>query len=164
MSARQKILEFMRKQAYRPMKVKELLAEFSIPKDQWHFMEDLLNKLADEGIIYIDHNGRYGLPEKMNLIVGRLQGNEKGFAFLIPDDPTREDIFISRENLQGAMHNDRVFVRLLTALSGKRQEGEVVKILERGNHRIVGNFEKSRNYGFVVPDNKRIYYDLFIAD
>lgn len=162
MSAREKILKFMGNQAYRPMTEKELLAEFNIPKDQYKFMQKLLHELVEEGFIFQDKSGRYGLPEKMDLVAGRLEGNQQGFGFLIPDDPTREDIFISRENMQGAMHNDKVFVRILPHLSGKRQEGEVVKILERANHRIVGNFERNRYFGFVVPDNKRIFYDLFI--
>ncbi|MFI5360148.1 MAG: ribonuclease R [Halanaerobiales bacterium] len=162
MGAKDKLLDFMRNKAYRPLTEKELMREFNVPGDQRELMSKLLKELVKEGAIYKSSSGRYSLPEKMDLIVGRIDGNQRGFGFLIPEDPTREDIFIGRENLKGAMHNDKVMVRLLPRGKGKRQEGEVVKILERANQRIVGNFEKSKYFGFVVPDNKRLFYDIFI--
>lgn len=162
MSAREKLLAFMREKAYRPMTKKELFSRFAIAKDQAKTMKKLLQDLAEEGLIFKNSKGRYGLPDKMDLIVGRIEGNPRGFAFLIPDNPGSEDVFINRENMRGAMHNDKVFVRSFPQSTGKRQEGEVVRVLERANRRIVGNFEQSRYFGFVVPDNKRIFYDLFI--
>src|SRR5690554_1822024 len=162
MGAKDKLLDFMRNKAYRPLTEKELMREFNVPGDQRELMSKLLKELVKEGAIYKSSSGRYSLPEKMDLIVGRIDGNQRGFGFLIPEDPGREDIFIGRENLKGAMHNDKVMVRLLPMTKGKRQEGEVVKILERANKKIVGNFEKSKFFGFVVPDNKRLFYDIFI--
>lgn len=162
MSARENILEHMGQPDYRPMTEKELFNRFEIAGDQKTALKKLLVDLLEEGLIFRNSKGKYGLPEKMDLIAGRLEGNQKGFGFLIPDDPSKEDIFISRENMNGAMHNDKVFVRIDARAKGKRKEGEVVKIIERVNHRIVGNFEKNRYFGFVIPDNKRIFYDLFI--
>lgn len=162
MSARELLLDFMRNKAYRPLKEKELMQEFNVARDQRSIMSKLLNNLVEEGIVYKNSKGRYGIPEKMDLLLGRIEGNSKGFGFLIPEDPEENDVFISRENLKGAMHNDKVFVRILTGQKGKRREGEVTKILERANKRIVGNFEESESFGFVVADNKRIFYDLFI--
>src|SRR5690554_4485383 len=162
MSARELLLDFMRNKAYRPLKEKELMQEFNVARDQRSIMSKLLNNLVEEGIVYKNSKGRYGIPEKMDLLVGRIDGNSKGFGFLILEDPEENDVFISRENLKGAMHNDKVFVRILTGQKGKRREGEVTKILERANKRIVGNFEESESFGFVVADNKRIFYDLFI--
>lgn len=162
MSARDSLLDFMRNKVYRPLTEKELMKEFSVAQDQRSFMIKLLKDLVKEGVIYRNSSGRYGLPKKMDLMLGRIDGNQKGFGFLIPDDPTEEDVFLSRENLNGAMHNDKVFIRVFSNQKGKRQEGEVIKILERANKRIVGNFEKSKYFGFVVSDNKRIFDDLFI--
>lgn len=162
MSARDRILKFMEDKAYRPLTFKELMTELEIASDQKRILEKLLQNLISEGIIYKNSKGRYGLPEKMDLVVGRIEGNRKGFGFLIPEDPGRDDVYINRENLNGAMHNDRVFVRVLPNDSGKREGGEVIKILERANTRIVGNFDKDHYFGFVIPDNKRIFYDLFI--
>lgn len=162
MSAKELLLDFMRNKAYRPLTEKELMKEFNVPRDQRPIMSKLLDNLVKEGVIYKNSSGRYGIPEKMDLLLGRIEGNSKGFGFLIPEDPEESDVFISRENLNGAMHNDKVFVRILTGKKRKQREGEVVKILERANRRIVGNFEESEFFGFVVPDNKRIFYDLFI--
>lgn len=162
MSAKDSLLDFMRNKAYRPMTEKELMREFDVSKDQQSIMNKILKNMIKEGLVYKNSNGRYGLPEKMDLMAGRIEGNQRGFGFLIPEDPTQKDVFVSRENLNGAMHNDKVFIRILPVKKGKRLEGEVIKILERSNQRIVGNFEKNKYFGFVVPDNKRIFYDLFI--
>ncbi len=162
MSARDSMIDFMRNKVYRPMTEKELMNELDVARDQKDIMSKMLKNLLKEGIVYKNSNGRYGLPEKMDLLVGRIQGHQKGFGFLIPEDPTQKDVFVSRENLNGAMHNDKVFIRILPAKKGKRIDGEVIKILERANHRIVGSFDKSQHFGFVVSDNKRIFYDLFI--
>ncbi|MFW5991745.1 MAG: ribonuclease R, partial [Halanaerobiaceae bacterium] len=162
MAARDRIIRFMKNESYRPLTARELMGELDIAVDQKQIFKKLLNNLVTEGIIYKNNKGCYGLPEKMDLILGRIEGNRRGFGFLIPENPECKDVFINRENLKGAMHNDRVFVRYLPHSSGNRPEGEVVKILERANTTIVGNFDKDRYFGFVIPDNKRIFYDLFI--
>ena len=119
--------------------------------------------MEKEGIIIKLRNERYGLIDKMNLIAGKLEGNEKGFGFLIPDDKTREDIFIPAEEMNGGLHGDRVIVRIISRGEiGKKEEGEVIRILERANETIVGTYESSKNFGFVIPDDPRIAYDIFI--
>src|SRR5690554_3233096 len=162
MSARKRIMEFMNSPDYRPMTAKGLLKEFQIEGGQRREFKDLLKELQEEGMVFKNTKGKYGLPEKMDIIVGRIEGHPDGFGFLISDDPTREDVYISRENMNGAMHNDKVFLRIKTRSKGKKQEGVVVQVIERVNHQIVGNFEKNRYFGFVVPDNKRIFYDVYI--
>lgn len=123
-----------------------------------------LDEMEKEGKVVCTRKKRYGLPEKMNLFVGTIHGHPQGYAFLIPDNSNYEDIFISKENLNGAMHNDRVIVRPLGfSLRGKRAEGEVIRILKRANKRVVGTFEEAgRQFGFVVPDEKRIGWDIFV--
>ena len=114
--------------------------------------ENLLMELEQEGSIFKTHKNRYGVPERMNLIVGYLQGNERGYGFVIPDDANIRDIFISSENLNGAMHKDRVIARINKKVIGdKRAEGEIIRIIKRANDTVVGTFENSRYFGFVVP-------------
>ncbi|WP_201787764.1 ribonuclease R, partial [Carboxydothermus islandicus] len=91
-----------------------------------------------------------------------IQGHPKGFAFLIPEDREKQDVFISPTNLKGAMHNDRVLVRYLPFSDGNRPEGEVVKILERANKTVVGSFYRRRHYGLVEPDDERITSAIII--
>lgn len=122
-----------------------------------------LNKLEDEGQLVRTRKNLYGLPEKMNLIRGKVEMHKKGFAFLIPDDENEKDIYIHSSDLGSAMNNDKVIVRIeKRGPHDKRTEGVVIRIVERANHEIVGTFEKSKAFGFVIADDKRIPNDIFI--
>lgn len=162
MSARELILEFMKKKTYKPTSAEEILKAFEIPKKESKAFLKLLESMERDGDIIKTRANLYGIPARMDLIVGILEGHPRGFGFVVPEDKNLEDIFVSLENLKGAMHNDRVIVRVNQKTSGKRKEGEVVRILERANFQIVGNFERSTHFGFVVPDDKRISFDIFI--
>ncbi|MCK8823987.1 ribonuclease R [Fuchsiella alkaliacetigena] len=162
MSARKKILDFMRNEAYKPLKAEELLSAFEIEREEKQLFLEIVDELEAEGKIVQTRRGRYGLPEKMNLVVGRLQRHSKGFGFLLPDDLEKEDVYISAEDVNGAMHNDRIIARLKGTKDGKKLAGEIIRILERANQQIVGNFEDSKHFGFVIPDDSRIYHDIFV--
>lgn len=155
MIGKEELLDYMRRHSYRPLTADELADVFKIEKGAVFL--DLLQELENEGKIVLSRKKRYGLPEKMNLVVGRLQGNSKGFAFLIPDEPDEEDVFISEEDLQGALHNDRVIVRLHPySRDSRRREGVVIRILKRANKHIVGMFNELEHYSFVLPDERRL--------
>jgi ribonuclease R len=161
---KERIVAFMREEAYKPLLFKELATILDVPKADMEQFGQLLEELESEGRIFKTHRDRYGIPDRMNLVVGRLQGNERGYGFVIPEDEDMGDVFISADSLNGAMHNDRIIARVNKKLTGdKRAEGEVLKVLQRANLTLVGTFESSRNFGFVVPDNKRIPGDIFIS-
>lgn len=163
MSTKEKIVEFMEKQAYKPMLREELAQAFEIEAVDYKYFYKLLDEMENEGLIIKTHKNRYGIPEKMNLVVGRLQCHQRGFGFLIPENKELRDVFISAQDMNGALHGDKVVARLITKSSeGKRQEGEVIRLLERVNSTIVGVYENSRNFGFVVPSDTRINMDIFI--
>jgi ribonuclease R len=160
---KERILAFMREDAYKPLLFSELVTVLDVPKSDAEIFENLLMELEQEGSIFKTHKNRYGVPERMNLIVGYLQGNVGGYGFVIPDDSNIKDIFISSENLNGAMHKDRVIARVNKKVIGdKRAEGEIIRIIERSNNTVVGTFESSKYFGFVVPDDSRIPGDIFI--
>ncbi|QCX34663.1 ribonuclease R [Caloramator sp. E03] len=160
---KENIISFMREEAYKPMTAEELSEVFEINYKELKTFYKLLDDMEEEGYIVKTRKNRYGVPERMNLVVGKLQGNQKGFGFLIPDEEGIEDIYIAAENMNGAMNNDRVIARIIKEnIPNKRVEGEIIRILKRANTQIVGTFEKSQNFGFVVPDDKRIYQDIFI--
>jgi len=161
-SAKEKILNFMCNEAYKPLTTDELLSAFEIPKSEESRFLEVLEQMEANGEIVQTRSGRYGVPERMNLVVGRLERHSKGFGFLIPDELEREDVYISASDMNGAMNNDRLIVRIKGTRDGKRLSGEVIRILERHNKTIVGSFELSKNFGFVVPDDKHIYYDIFV--
>ncbi|WP_175548424.1 ribonuclease R [Lutispora thermophila] len=159
-----KILEYMREEAYNPMLFNELAEALDIDEEDMAELEETLNYMESEGYIIKTRKKRYGLPERMNLAVGRLQGSKKGFGFLIPDNPNIRDLYIPVENLNGAMHNDRVVARITKGNLGTiKSEGEIIRILKRANEYVVGTFESNKKFGFVIPDDVRIYQDIFIS-
>ncbi|MDI6601118.1 MAG: ribonuclease R [Thermoanaerobacteraceae bacterium] len=162
MGIKDKILDYMNGESYRPLSINELMKSFDIHKSEKQQIEKLLKELEKEGKIVKNSKGFYGLPHHMDMLPGKIQGNEKGFGFLIRDDG-EADIFISSSNMNGAMNGDRVLVKLISdGEEGKRQEGEVIRILKRAVTKVIGRFEYNNNYGFVVPDDRRMYYDVFI--
>ena len=163
MNFKDKILAFMKDEAYNPLTFKELLQAVEVEGKMKKALLTALNELEDEGKIIFTRSERYGLPEKMNLVTGTLEGNQKGYAFLIPDDKNLKDLFISPVDMNSAMHGDRVIVRPMKVLEDvKSPEGKVIRIIERANQYVIGTFQKSRHFGFVVPDDKRIAFDIFV--
>ena len=96
-----------------------------------------------------------------NLIKGTVKGNPKGYAFLICDDENLPDCFIPRTGLHGAMHGDKVVAKVTNDKGGDRIEVSVVKIVERGVKELVGTFQPFRSGGFVIPDDKNYFCDVF---
>ncbi|GAB6087459.1 ribonuclease R [Alkaliphilus crotonatoxidans] len=163
MTIKEKIVEFMRESAYNPMLEEELARALELDKSEYKLFSKLLEEMEQEGLIIKTRKKRYGLPERMGLIVGRLQGNAKGFGFIISDNEEEEDVFIPANLMQGAMHNDRVVARINHVnQKTKKAEGEIIRILYRANNEVVGTYEDSRNFGFVIPDDKRISVDIYI--
>ena len=138
------ILEFMREKAYNPMKYEELLSSLGIKriKEKKKFLF-ILDEMEEEGLVIKTKKKKYGVPERMNLIVGRLQSNKKGFGFIIPDGGiVGSDVYVSAEDLNGAMHNDRVIARIIRrSEEGLRNEGEIIRIIKRGNVKIVATLK-----------------------
>lgn len=161
-----RITAFIREKAYRPLAAAELAEAMRIPEKQMGQFLSTLERMEAEGSIIKTRLGRYGAPERMNLAVGKLQGHPKGFAFLTPEvqpEGVQGDVFIGPENLAGAMHGDRVVVRLSPAARpGARVEGEVIRILARAAERVVGTYVGTRTSGYVTPDDPRLPHDLII--
>ncbi|MFZ5640876.1 MAG: ribonuclease R [Bacillota bacterium] len=161
MEITERILSYMQTAAYKPLTAEELMRELG--GDNLDEFFKVLYGLEQAGKIVCTRRMRYGLPEKLNLIVGKLQGHQDGFGFLIPDRAGQDDVFIGADSMNGAMHGDRVIARFKgTARRGNREEGEIIRILQRKSEKVVGTFEQDRQHGFVVPDEKRLAQDIFI--
>ncbi|WAA09914.1 ribonuclease R [Fervidibacillus albus] len=150
-------------EATKPLSVHELeeAMEISDAAEFKQFVKTLVH-MEEKGMIVRTRSNRYGLPEKMNLIRGKLSGHAKGYAFLLPDEPGMDDIFIPPGELNDALHGDTVLVRVQKSTNGGRREGTVIRILERGTKQIVGTYVESANFGFVIPDEKKFQGDIFI--
>ncbi len=163
MNLREQIITFMKEKAFRPLSVQELGDKLGIHEKEHPVLLRVLKDMEREGDVVRTRKGRYGIPEKMDLMVGKLQCHRKGFGFVIPREEIFEDLYIPAENINGAMNNDKVIAKIISKKGeGRRNEGEIVRILERNNTRIVGTFEKDKYFGFVVPDDTRIFQDIYI--
>ncbi len=159
----QELLDFMRETAYKPLTYKELEKHFGI-EDAVEFKQflRLLTELEQEGKVLLTRSNRYGVPERMNLLRGRIQSNPKGFAFLIPEDREHPDLYIHANDMKGTMNGDIVLARVSAKNENGRFEGEIVRIVKRAVTQVVGLFHNHESFGFVEPDDKRITKDIFI--
>ncbi|AJY75047.1 ribonuclease R family protein [Paenibacillus beijingensis] len=164
MITEQNLLDFMRETAYKPMTYQELEQHFTFEDaSEFKTFLQMLNQLEEEGKILRSRTERYGVPERMNLLRGRIQAHAKGFAFLLPDEKDHPDVYIHANDLKSAMNGDTVLVRVTSqSEGGGRMEGEVVRVVQRAVTQVVGTFENHEAFGFVMPDDKRINRDLFI--
>ncbi len=154
------ICELVDDERYVPMKEKELAAFMQVtPADRETFHE-VLRALLEEGKIQLTKQGRYVKPDE-NRPVGTFIGHAKGFGF-VEVEGYEEDFYIPEDKTGGAFHMDRVQIAFLPGRRGQRREAEVVRILERGTKQLVGTYEQSQNFGFVIPDNGKIGTDIFV--
>ena len=153
--------EFVTSKEYKPMSFKELTGFLQVPKESRHELKEVLELLASKGKLMMDAQGRYRTPGD-EIKTGIFSATQRGFGFVILEGE-EDDIFIPENAINGAMHGDKVMVMVNEeAQPGKRKEGSVVQIIERNKTEIVGTFEKSKNFGFVVPDNQKFVRDIFI--
>ncbi len=154
------ICELVADEMYTPMKEKELCAFMQVAKADREAFREVLQALLSEGKLQVTKQGKYVKPDR-NQLIGTFISNAKGFGF-VEIDGRAEDLYIPEGKTGGAFHQDKVQAVLLPEQRGKRQEAEVVKILERGTKQIVGTYEQSKNFGFVIPDNTKIGTDIFV--
>ncbi len=161
----EQLLTAIRDRMDHPATARELVQKLRIPREQRATLKRLLNGLVDSGHLIQTRGNRFGLPDRMNLVVGRVQTHPRGFGFVVPDRPlegVNGDIFIAGANLNQAVHGDRVVARI-ESTRDDRAEGRIVRILERGSSSIVGRFEMDDSgMGFLVPFDRRLIMDVMI--
>lgn len=151
---------FISEKHYRPIKIKEMMSLLQVPKKEREDFREVIDSLVTEGKITIDNQGKIK-PISGNIKVGVFSGTQKGYGF-VTIEGEKEDIFIPENATKGALHNDKVQVDISSERTGRRLEGRIVGVLERGTDIIVGTFSKSKNFGFVVSDNQKFAKDIFI--
>jgi ribonuclease R len=163
----EQLLAAMRDKIEHPVTARELVQRLKIPREQRVTVKRLLQKLVDAGHLVQTRGNHFGLPDRMNLVVGRVQTHPRGFGFVVPDKPLEGvsgDIFIAGANLNQAMHGDRVVARIEQRRED-RAEGRIVRVLERGSKTIVGRFEvDDTGTGYLVPFDRRVIMDVMVAN
>jgi ribonuclease R len=164
MLSEEQLLAAIRDRVDHPATVKELLQLLRVPREERTSFKRRLRSLVNAGELIEIRGHRFGLPNRMNLVVGRVSTNPRGFAFVDAESPAEEgptSIYIAGGNLNQAMHGDRVVVRVEHTRDGERAEGRIVRILERGSESIVGRYDvDDSGPGFVVPFDRRIIMDV----
>ena len=157
-----RILEFMKSEEYVPMKAKELATIFRVPKKEYSKFLEILGELELNLKIEKNRKNRYKIVEK-TYYDGTYRKNPKGFGFVKLDEET-DEIYISKENSKNALNGDRVLIEITEEKNKiKKAEGKIVKILKREKDTVVGIFQNNKNFGFVIPDDKKLGTDIFIS-
>ena len=124
-------------------------------------LEVALKALTKSGRLLKTRANRYGLADKMDIFAGTVLAHPDGYAFVRPDEGD-EDIYVNRKDAQRVLHLDRVQISVQGTDQRGRKRGQVVEILERANHEVIGRYFKESGVGFVVPDNRKINQHILL--
>lgn len=143
---------------------KEIEKYLSLPYRERSRLYDMLSSLVQDGLIFRLSSGRFATKRNPLIVEGVIEGNERGFGFLIADDRKTypDDFFVPHRNLFGAMHKDKVVAEILSTPQSGSTEASVLFIVERGFTEIVGTFYKNNVQGILVPDDKKYFENIFI--
>jgi ribonuclease R len=181
MHSREEVLTLIRNKVHHPATARDLAQTLRIAREERSTFKRHLKALVADGALIQMRGNRFGLPEKMDLVVGRLQTNPAGYGFVVPEHAidgaadaaagreTRgrsqsrsRDIYIAAANLTEAMHGDRVVARI-ERQSEKGPEGRIIRILERSQSNVVGRFDiDDSGLGYVVPFDRRVLTDVHV--
>jgi ribonuclease R len=166
---RRQILGLLGKRDYRPLDKVEISKKLGLGPNQRAVLRNELRDLERAGEIARIRKDRYVLPSEADLVTGKLSIHQAGYGFLVPEKPGQPDVFIAPENTGTAMHGDRVVARIsrdIVPRRGKdrrgRNEGRVIRILERAHDTMVGTLQQSRNFYYVVPDDPRLVHNVYV--
>ena len=160
---RESLLGLINDKHYNPLKKEELALIFNIHPAEMPMFYNFLDELEEDGYIVRTKKGRIMSPNQMGLFVGKFVSHRKGYGFVESDEEFTQDLFIPKDDINGALHNDRVMAEIVTpAIEDRRAEGKVIKIIKREVTRVVGLFQENKSFGFVVPDDKKFNQDIFI--
>ena len=166
MLSREDILGLMRDRVHHPATARELAQVLRVPREDRSGFRRQLKSLVSDGTLLQIRGNRFGLAEKMDVVVGRLHANAGGFGFVVPESTesgqVRQDIFIAASSLTEAMHGDRVVARV-ERQTERGAEGRIIRILKRSQETVVGRFEiDASDLGYVAPFDRRVLTDIHI--
>jgi ribonuclease R len=166
MPSREQLLRQIREHVHHPATARELIRVLKVPREERTSFKRHLTSLVNDGALVLVRGTRYGLADRMDLTVGRLETHPAGYGFVTPErhlDEVKGDVFVAATNLTEALHGDRVVVRIERHGRDGRAEGRIVQILERRNQTLVGRFDlDDSGLAYVQPFDKRVLADIHI--
>lgn len=159
--SREAILRAMREEE-RPLAFEELAGMLGVSGERdLTALTRRLRAMERDGQIFKNRRGLYGLPQRMELIPGRVSGHPDGFGFLIPEEGG-EDLFIPPREMRAVMHGDRALARVIGVDTRGRKEVAIVEVLERVRKSVVGRYRTAHRVGYVTPRDRRLAQDIVI--
>ena len=167
---KQKILKILSKEAGKQLNYKQISSRIEVKsKEDRALVRQCLELLVNEKQIESPSEGKYTYRPDTQYLVGTIEITSAGHGYFIPDpnpDGTQSrDVFIAKECLNHALNGDRVQIMLYAYRKKGLPHGEVTSILQRAKKEFVGTYmAATKKYGFVVPDNKKVYTDFYIGE
>ncbi|MDH3692515.1 MAG: ribonuclease R [Gammaproteobacteria bacterium] len=159
--ARSKILDYLAQRG-EPLSFAELVRGMGIKKNAAReAVAGRLGVMERDGQVLKNRGGAFGLPRKMDLIRGRVQGHADGYGFVIPDDG-QGDLYLPPRSMRKVLHGDYVIAAVTGVDRSGRRKGSVVEVIERRHQKVVGRYFNEDGASFVVPDDARISQNIFI--
>ncbi|MBI3525054.1 MAG: ribonuclease R [Betaproteobacteria bacterium] len=145
-----------------PLEFAQICAQLEVLPEELETFQRRLGAMAREGQLMQNRAGAWLIPDKADLISGRVEGHPDGFGFLVPDE-SGTDLFLGPKEMEKVLHGDRAIARVIGIDRRGRPEGKIVEVLERGNARVVGRVFSEHGVWFVVAENRRISQDILLA-
>ena len=159
--SREYTLQLLTEQAI-PLSFDDVCNLLDIEDMEREFFQRRLGAMARDGQLMQDRLGNWLIPDKANLIPGRVQGHPDGFGFLIPEEGG-DDLFLSAKEMEKVLHGDRAIARIIGVDRKGRPEGKIVEVTERANKTLVGRVFSEHGVWFAVAENRRISQDILLA-
>ncbi|MCC6879033.1 MAG: ribonuclease R [Rhodocyclaceae bacterium] len=145
-----------------PLAFESLAGLLDIREHELDAFQRRLGAMQRDGQVMQNRRGDWLIPDKADLIRGRVEGHPDGYGFLVRDEEG-PDLFLGPKEMDKALHGDRVMARIVGMDRRGRPEGKIVEVLERANHRVVGRVHNEHGVLFVVAENRRISQDILLA-
>ncbi|MBY0243954.1 MAG: ribonuclease R [Sphingobacteriaceae bacterium] len=160
---KQLIVEVFNKHSKQSFNYKQITAKLKlVDAEAKTIVSNILKELTHDKILTEIEKGRFKLKEVQKFIIGKVDMTAEGAAYIVPDDEFEKDIYVSPKKIKNALHGDTVRVLIIPKRSSRKNEGEVVEVLQRAKTEFVGNIKLSEKFAFVVTDDKKMFNDIFI--
>ncbi len=158
------ILEYVQTSVRQPISVKELIRRMHVASDDRHQFKRHVQRMVQSGDLVETQKQKIALPAQVGLLVGHLQMHRNGFGFVVPQDKTEPDVYIKKTDLGNALHGDLVVARPKRRKTGRAPEGQIVRVLQHGQERVIGIYQRRGRHGVVVPEDPRFPFQIFVAE